>query len=170
MVQCFEFFDLKSCIMTFFDTPLLDTDGSHMNRLGTASNLRRPQTWGFPNHNDSGSSHGERNVMSGIPSWLPSGRPRRIPTVAIYWWRVYPQEWSAYTSYPLCPTFTHYSYQIDPVAGTVSDQFQVYALNLRTGKVTDVLTGHNGPVCGLEFHPDESLPFVEEIPSHHIEA
>ena len=39
----------------------------------------------------------------------------------------------------------------------------VYAWNLRTGKVTDVLTGHNRPVYSLDFHPDESLPFVEEI-------
>ena len=45
------------------------------------------------------------------------------------------------------------------VANTVS----VYAWNQRTVKVTDVLTGHNGPVCGLDFHPNESLPFVEDI-------
>ena len=47
----------------------------------------------------------------------------------------------------------------------VTDTVLVYAWNQRTGKVTDVLTGHNGPVCGVDFHPGESIPFVEEISS-----
>ena len=44
----------------------------------------------------------------------------------------------------------------------VADTVSVYAWNLRNGKVMDVLRGHNVPVCGVDFHPDESLPFVEK--------
>ena len=42
--------------------------------------------------------------------------------------------------------------------GMFVDTVSVYAWNLRTGKVTEVLTVHNGPVCGVDLHPDESLP------------
>ena len=45
----------------------------------------------------------------------------------------------------------------------VPDTVSVYTWNQSTGKVTDILTGHNGPVCVLDFHPNESLPLVEEI-------
>ena len=55
--------------------------------------------------------------------------------------------------------FIHGNVRTIAVADTVS----LYAWTLRNGKLMDVLTGHNGPVCGVGFHPDESLPFVEEI-------
>ena len=54
---------------------------------------------------------------------------------------------------------------VRPIA--VADTVSVYAWNQSTGKVTDVLTGHNGQVCGVDFHPDESLLFLEEI-SHPV--
>ena len=41
----------------------------------------------------------------------------------------------------------------------------VYAWKLSTGKVTNVLTVNNGPVGGLYFHPDESLPKWADTPT-----
>ncbi|GFR41863.1 hypothetical protein Agub_g2644, partial [Astrephomene gubernaculifera] len=42
------------------------------------------------------------------------------------------------------------------VAGTV-DTFQIYVWSLKTGRLTDVLAGHEGPVSGLAFSPVTSL-------------
>ena len=54
---------------------------------------------------------------------------------------------------------------VRPIA--VADTVSVYAWNQSTGKVTDVLTGHNGQICGVDFHPDESLLLLEKI-SHPV--
>ena len=50
---------------------------------------------------------------------------------------------------------------VRPIA--VADTVSVNAWNQSTEKVTDVLTNHNGQVCGVDFHLDESLLFLEEI-------
>lgn len=41
-------------------------------------------------------------------------------------------------------------------AGSV-DTFQVYVWSVRTGRLLDVLAGHEGPVAGLAFSPTQSL-------------
>jgi periodic tryptophan protein 2 len=47
------------------------------------------------------------------------------------------------------------SLAVDPsgevVAAGSADPFHVYCWNLQTGKLLDVLTGHTGPVCDLQF-------------------
>ena len=37
------------------------------------------------------------------------------------------------------------------------DTFQVYVWSVRTGRLLDVLAGHEGPVAGLAFSPTQSL-------------
>ena len=84
--------------------PLPSEQVSHRGRVGFQGEVCAiDDIGGDDGDGDPGSSHGERNVMSGIPS---SSRPRRIPPVAIYWSQVYPQECSAYSSYLPCPTIT----------------------------------------------------------------
>jgi len=38
------------------------------------------------------------------------------------------------------------------VAGS-NDPFQIFVWNLQTGKILDILSGHNGPVSQVQFHP-----------------
>jgi periodic tryptophan protein 2 len=38
------------------------------------------------------------------------------------------------------------------------DTFQVFTWSLKTGRLLEVLAGHEGPVAGLAFNPD--LPFL----------
>nr|ADI46885.1 UTP1f [Volvox carteri f. nagariensis] len=60
------------------------------------------------------------------------------------------------------PTPAQYgSLAVDPggevvVAGAV-DTFQIYVWSLRTGRLLDVLSGHEGPITGLAFSPVTSL-------------
>ncbi|KAG2492638.1 hypothetical protein HYH03_009054 [Edaphochlamys debaryana] len=50
---------------------------------------------------------------------------------------------------------------VDPagevVAAGAVDTFQVYVWSLKTGRLTDVLAGHEGPVAGLAFCPGSQL-------------
>ena len=62
MAECFKFFDLKSRIMTSFDTLSLNVNFGH---LLTGSNFSDRPCGG--RGAGAGSSRGERNVMSGIP-------------------------------------------------------------------------------------------------------
>eukprot|EP01135_Chromosphaera_perkinsii_P011597 Nk52_evm36s2449 gene=Nk52_evmTU36s2449 len=41
-------------------------------------------------------------------------------------------------------------------AGTL-DTFEIYVWSIQTGRLLDVLTGHEGPVCGLAFSPDSAV-------------
>ena len=41
-------------------------------------------------------------------------------------------------------------------AGSV-DTFQIYVWSVRTGRLLDLLAGHEGPVAGLAFSPSQSL-------------
>lgn len=42
------------------------------------------------------------------------------------------------------------------VAGAM-DPFEIYVWSLQTGRLLDILTGHNGPICGLSFSGTHSL-------------
>jgi periodic tryptophan protein 2 len=53
------------------------------------------------------------------------------------------------------------SLAVDP-SGTViaagsQDSFEIYVWQLQTGKLLDVLAGHEGPVCALAFSPNQSI-------------
>ena len=149
MSECFEFFDLKSCIMTSFDKLPLDVDFGHLLTGYNFSDRPRDGDNDGNNDWDNGGGGGRERFAEGcfseqlsilglnfkrsryggvtlmcnqdtdvshIITTIRTARPSqtcRIPPVAIYWWWVYPQECSAYTRYPPCPTFTHYPYQID---------------------------------------------------------
>ena len=41
-------------------------------------------------------------------------------------------------------------------AGTL-DTFEIYVWSIQTGRLLDILTGHEGPVCGLDFSPDSAV-------------
>jgi len=53
------------------------------------------------------------------------------------------------------------SLSVDPggeiaCAGTL-DSFQICVWSVKTGRLLDVLAGHQGPVCGLAFSPSQPI-------------
>ena len=65
MAECFNFFDLKSRIMTSFDTPLLDVDFGH---LLTGSNFsERPRVGDGDNDGKNDRENGGGASMNGSP-------------------------------------------------------------------------------------------------------
>eukprot|EP00127_Corallochytrium_limacisporum_P007050 Clim_evm10s241 gene=Clim_evmTU10s241 len=60
------------------------------------------------------------------------------------------------------PTPTAFScLAVDPagdlIAAGSQDDFNVYIWNIGTGRLLEVLNGHDGPVSGLSFHPTQTL-------------
>ena len=127
--------------------------------------------------------------MSGITSlsW-----PCRIPPVAIYWWQVYPREFSA-DRCRQCSVGIHLEPKDGKGNGCIDGSQPAPCAALRRRGRQRLRWGYGGsrrgapgaprpvppggagsctpslhfgtyvPVCGVDFHPDESLPFVEEI-------
>jgi hypothetical protein len=44
------------------------------------------------------------------------------------------------------------------VCAGAMEPFDIYVWSLQTGKVLDVLSGHEGPVCGLALAPNQVKP------------
>ena len=69
MAECFKFFDIKSRIMTSFDTLPLDVNfGHHLTGSNFSDFSRGGRGGGGGGGRCAGLSRGERNVMSGILS------------------------------------------------------------------------------------------------------
>jgi WD40 repeat protein len=51
----------------------------------------------------------------------------------------------------------HKVFAVQVICAGSLDTFQVYVWSVRTGRLLDVLAGHEGPVAGLAFSPTQSL-------------
>lgn len=66
------------------------------------------------------------------------------------------------------------SLAVDPagevVAAGCMDPFDIYVWSLQTGRLLEVLSGHEGPVSGLCFSPSDVRRCPLACPSHHLVA
>lgn len=51
----------------------------------------------------------------------------------------------------------HRVFAVQVICAGSLDTFQVYVWSVRTGRLLDVLAGHEGPVAGLAFSPTQPL-------------
>ncbi len=57
----------------------------------------------------------------------------------------------------VCCEPLHKVFAVQVICAGSLDTFQVYVWSVRTGRLLDVLAGHQGPVAGLAFSPTQPL-------------